>query len=188
MWNVFENGWLLLILAGIAFVVASVVRQEKPEWGLKPLLVPIFLAGLAFGLDYAFTTDYEAVSAIVPACKRAAVAANPDGVMELVSPNYSDRNHKNRAAFEQRVRNTITGSSVKKIRTQSHKISIDGDQAHSELSVAVHLNTNSQYATYGTFFLVEIKFEYEKIAEKWTIRRMDLMSVNNHSMNWRDVP
>jgi hypothetical protein len=188
MWNIFENCWLLLTLAGIALIAASLVRQEKPEWGYKPLLVPVLLAALAFGLDYAFTTDYEAVSGIVPACKRAAVATDPDGIMEFISPNYMDKNHRDKAAFNRRVRSTITGSSIKKIRTQSHTVSIEGSGAQSELKVAVHLNNDSQYATYGTFFLVEIKFEYEKIAEKWYIRHMDLTSVNNQPMNWRDVP
>jgi len=188
MWNVFENCWLLLTLAGITLVAASIVRQEKPEWGYKPLLIPLLLAAMAFGLDTMFTTDYEAVSRIVPACKRAAVAADPDRIMQFISPNYTDRNHRDKAAFNQRVRSTITGSSIKKIRTQSHTVSIEGSQAQSELGVAVHLNNDSQYAVYGTFFLVQIKFEYEKIAEKWTIRRMDLKSVNNQSMNWGDVP
>ena len=188
MWNIFENGWLLLTLAGIAFVVASVIRQEKPEWGLKPLLVPLLLAGLAFGLDYAFTTDYEAVNAIVPTCKRAAVAGDPEGIMELISPNYADRSNRTRAGFERRVRHTITGSSIKKIRTQSHTVSVNGTTAESELSVAVHLNTDSRYAAYGTFFLVGLKFEYEKIADTWYIRRMDVTTVNNHPMNWGDIP
>lgn len=187
MWNVLENCWLLLTLAGIAFVAASIVRQEKPEWGYKPLLIPVLLAALALGLDYAFTTDYEAVSAIVPTCKRAAVAANPDDIMELISPNYTDRSHKDKAAFSRRVRNTITGSSIKKIRTQSHTISIEGTQARSELGVAVHLNNDSHYAAYGTFFLVKMNFDYEKIAEKWYIRRMDVTSINNQPMGWGDI-
>jgi hypothetical protein len=188
MWNIFENSWLLLTLAGISWVVASVIRQNKPEWGFKPLVVPLLLAGLAFGFDYTFTTDYEAVSAIVPACKRAAIDANPDGILEFISPNYTDRNHKSKDAFSRRVKHTITGSSIKKIRTQSHIITLEGNQAKSELGIAVHLNNDSQYATYGTFFLVEIKFDYEKIAARWYIRRMDLTSVNKQPMNWRDVP
>jgi len=188
MWNVFENCWLLLTLAGISLVVVSVIRQEKPKWGIKPLLIPILLAALAFGLDHAFTTDYEAVSALVPTCKRAAIAAEHDRIMEIISPNYSDRSHKDKTAFDRRVRHTISGSSIKKIRTQSHSVSIEGTQARSELGVAVHLNNDSRYATYGTFFLVELKFEYEKIAEQWYIRRMDVTSVNNQPMNWSSIP
>ena len=188
MWNIFENSWLLLTLAAISWVIASVVRQEKPEWGYIPLLVPLLLAALGLGVDYVFTTDYEAVSAIVPACKRAAIEANPDRLMEFISPHYTDRNHRDRAAFERRVRNTITGSSINKIRTQSHIISIEGTEAESELGIAVHLNNDSQYAAYGTFFLVEMKFDYEKIAGKWYIRRMDLASVNKQPMNWSSIP
>ena len=188
MWNVFENCWLMLTLAGIAFVAASIVRQEKPEWGYKPLLIPVLLAALAFGLDYAFTTDYEAVSGIVPACKRAAVEGDAGRIMGFISPNYSDRNHRNRDAFRQRVQNTITGSSIKKIITKSHPVEIDGDQAQSKLGIAVILNNDSQYAAYGTYYPVEMKFEYEKIAKKWYIRSMDLTSVNNQSMNWGAIP
>ena len=188
MWNIFENCWLLLTLAGIALVVVSVVRQEKPEWGRIPLLIPLLLAALAFGLDYAFTTDYETVSGIIPACKRAAIAGEPDRIMEFISPDYKDRYNKDRAALHSRVRHTITGSSIKKIRTQSNTISIEDAAAQSELAVAVHLNKDSHYAAYGTFFLVEMKFEYEKIAETWYIRRMDIKSVNNQSMNWGSIP
>ena len=188
MLNIFENCWLLLTLAGIAFVAASIVRQEKPEWGMKPLLVPLLLAVLAFGLDYAVTTDDEAVSAIVPACKRAAIAGDPDTIMEYISPNYNDRNHANKAELHSMVRHVITGSSIKKVRTQSHLINVREDDAESELGIAVHLNTDSRYAAYGTFFLVEMKFEYEKIDGKWYIRRMDLQSVNTQPMNWGDVP
>ncbi|MEN8127753.1 MAG: hypothetical protein ABFR90_08095 [Planctomycetota bacterium] len=188
MWNIFENCWLLLTLAGIAWVVASVIRQEKPEWGYKPLLVPLLLAALAFGLDYAFTTDYEAVSSIIPACKRAAVAGDPVRIMELISPDYKDRYHRDKAALNNRVRHIITGSSINRIRTQSHTVSIDGIKAQSELGIAVHLNNDSRYAGYGNFFLIEMAFEYEKIADKWYIRRMALTSVNNQPMGWTDVP
>lgn len=188
MWNVFENCWLLLTLAGISLVAMSLVRQEKPEWGFKPLLVPLFLTALAFGLDYAVTTDYEAVGSIVPVCKRAAIEGEPDRIMEFISPNYSDKNHKNRAMLHNLVRHVITGSSIKKIRTQSHSVSIDGTKAESELGVAVHLNKDSRYAGFGTFYLVGMEFKYEKIGDKWYIQRMDLKSVNNQPMDWGDVP
>jgi len=188
MWNVFENGWLLLTLAGIALVVASVVRQEKPEWGYKPLLVPLLLAALAFGLDYAFTTDFEAVSAIVPACKQAAIDGNPDRIMELISPNYGDKYHNDRTGIHSRVRHTITGASIKKIRTQSHAVTVEGAKARSELIAAVHMNSDSRYAAYGTFFMVEINFDYEKIGKKWYILQMDVKAVNYQPMNWGAIP
>jgi hypothetical protein len=187
MWNVLENCWLLLTLAGITLVAASVIRQEKPEWGYKPLLVPLLLAVLAFGLDYAFTTDYEAVSAIVPVCKRAATEADADRIMEFISPNYTDKSHKNKVALKRAIDSILPRASINKVRTQSHVISIKGDSAKSELKMVVHLNNDNQYTGAGGLFFVEMEFEYEKVEKKWSVRRMDVTSINNQPMNWGDI-
>jgi hypothetical protein len=59
MWNVFENSWTLLTLAGISLVAASIYRQIRPEHGYWPLLLPLLLAALGFGLDAAVQTDMK---------------------------------------------------------------------------------------------------------------------------------
>jgi len=187
MWNILENCWLLLTLAGITLVIASLVRQEKPEWGYKPLLVPLLLIILAFGFDTAFTTDYEAVSAIVPACKRAAVETNANRILELVSSDYMDKAHRNKAELKRAIESILPRASIKKIRTQSHVISIEGNRAKSELKVVVHLNNDNQYTGAGGLFFVEMEFEYEKTDGKWAIRRMDLTSINNQPMGWGNI-
>ena len=187
MWNIFENCWLLLTLAGIALVAASLVRQEKPEWGYKPLLVPLLLAALAFGMDTAFTTDYEAISAIVPACKRSAVEADADRIIELVSGDYTDRVHENKAALKRAIESILPRASINKIRTQSHIISIEGNKAQSKLKVVVHLNNDNQYTGAGGLFFVEMEFEYEKAKKNWLVRRMEITSINNQPMGWGDI-
>ena len=187
MWNVLENCWLLLTLAGVALVVASLVRQEKPEWGYKPLLVPVLLVALAFGLDTAFTTDYETVSAIVPACRRAAIETDTNHIMELISPDYTDRVHENKAALKRAIESILPRASIKKIHTQLHTISIKGDRAKSEPKLVVHLNNDNQYTGVGGLFFVEMKFEYEKVGAKWSVQRMDITSINNQPMNWGDI-
>ena len=187
MWNVFENCWLLLTLAGVALVIASIVRQEKPEWGYKPLLVPVLLAALAFGLDTAFTTDFEAVSGIVPACKRAAIETDANRIMEFISSDYTDKAHRSKTALRKAIESILPRASIKKVRTQSHVISIEGNRAKSELKVVVHLNNDNQYTGAGGLFFVEMEFEYEKIEKKWSIRRMDVTSINNQPMNWGDI-
>lgn len=188
MWNIFENCWLMLTLAGIALIAASLVRQEKPEWGLKPLLAPLLLAALAFGLDYFVTTDYEAVSAIVPACKKAAVAADTDAIIEYISPDYADKAHRSRAAIINRIERVIPQASIKKIRLQNQLVTINGDQAESEFLAAVHLNPNSQYSMAGSLVFVEMKFEYKKNGQTWQIQRMDVTAVNYQPMDWGGVP
>ena len=187
MWNIFENAWLLLTLAGIALVVTSIVRQGKPEWGLKPLLVPLILGLLAFGLDYWVTTDYEAVSRIVPACRKAAIAGNVNGIMKHISPNYADSRHRNRQSLRNAIERIIPRASIKKVRFQSYIITITGDEAESEFLAAVHLDTDSEYAAAGSLVFVEMRFEYEKINKTWYISSMEVTEVNYQPMNWRDI-
>ncbi len=187
MWNVFENCWLLLTLAGIALVAASFVRQEKPEWGYKPLLAPLLLVLLAFGLDYAFTTDYEAVSAIVPVCKRAAVRGDVNKIMAYISPDYADSSHRSKTAFRAAVEKILPRACINRIRTQSHVITIEGNRAESVFSGVVHLNKNSQYTAMGSLVIVELKFDYTKIARKWYIRRIEVIAINYQPMKWGEI-
>ena len=96
MANVFENVWLMLTVAGVALIIISVIRQDRPEWGYWPLLVPVAIVGLAFALDAVVKTDTESVNEIISTCKQAAVDGNAKDFMTVVSPNYTDASHRDK--------------------------------------------------------------------------------------------
>jgi hypothetical protein len=187
MWNIFENSWLLLTAAGVALVAAGIARQARPEWGYKPLLAPLALATLAFGLDAAVMTDYEAIVHIIAACKRATIQADAVTMMRFVSPNYADSVHRDKTALSKAAEGIIKKASVKKIRTQSHVITTEGTSAKSELNVAVHLNRDSQYASAGSLIFAGLNFEYEKIGKTWYIGCVEVTSINYTPMSWHDT-
>ncbi|MCI0499404.1 MAG: hypothetical protein L0Y36_06965 [Planctomycetales bacterium] len=187
MWDIFETCWLLLTVAGIALVAAGIVRQARPGWGYKPLLIPLALGFLAFGLDMAVMTDYEAVVHIVASCKRATIQADAAIIMHFVSPHYTDSVHRDKQALSEAAEHILKKASVKKIRTQSHAITTKGTSATSELNVAVHLNPDSHYAAAGSLVFAGIHLEYEKIGRTWYICRIEVASINYTPMNWRDV-
>jgi len=188
MANVFENVWLMLTVAGIALLIVSIIRQNKPEWGYWPLLVPAVIVGLAFGLDAMVKTDTESIHEIISICKKAAIAGDAKAIMTVVSPNYTDAIHHDKAGLEATARHILSKASIKKIKTQSHLLTMGSGVAESQLSVAVHLNSNSQYAAAGSLVFVSIKLSYEKTGKKWMINRTEIVSVNSHPMNWNDVP
>ena len=185
---VFENVWLMLTIAGVAMVIVSVIRQDKPEWGHWPLLVPLVIVGLAFGLDALVKTDTEAVNEIISTCKQAAVNGDAKTFMTFISPHYSDRSHRDKSELRATAQHVLGKASIKKIKTQSHVLTMDSGTAESQLSVVVHLNNDSQYAAAGSLVFVGMELSYEKIEKKWFINRAEIISVNNHPMNWSDVP
>ena len=188
MANVFENVWLMLTVAGVALIIISVIRQDRPEWGYWPLLVPVAIVGLAFALDAAVKTDTESVNEIISTCKQAAVDGNTKAFMTVVSPNYTDASHHDRAGLEATARRVLGKASIKKIKTQSHLLTMGSGVAESRLSVVVHLSSDSQYAAAGSLVFVSMKLDYEKIEKKWMINRTEIVSINNHPMNWNDIP
>ena len=185
---VFESVWLILTVAGVALVIVSIIRQNKPEWGYWPLLVPAAIIALAFGLDALVKTDTESVNEIISICKQAAVNGDVKTFMAFISPNYSDHSHRDKFTLEATAQHVLSKAAIKKMKTQSHLLTMGSNVAESQLSVAVHLNNDSRYAAAGSLVFVSIKLDYEKIGVKWYIRRTEIVSVNNHPMDWGDVP
>lgn len=184
MLNVFENCWLLLTLAGAALLAAGFLRQEKPDWGLKPMLVPLLLAGLGFGLDASVRTDHEWIAHIIKTSKQAAVEQDVDTIIGFISPNYTDSSHRTKPELATAAKGILKKASINKIRVSSHLITIEGTTAKSELKMSVHLNPNSEYPMAGSLVFVEMAFEYEKIGTEWFILRAEITSVNYQPMQW----
>lgn len=189
MWNVFESYWLLLTIAGIALIVVSMLRQDHPEWGRKPLLIPMVLAALAFGLDAGFKSDAEYLRYVITSAKDAAADNDVRTLMRFISPNYSDAKHKSRNALDSSMKYYLGKADITKIKTHSHILTLDSKtSAGSEWNCVLHLDRDSQYTAAGQIVYIGMKFEFEKIGKKWLIKRAELVSVNGDRMGWNSVP
>jgi hypothetical protein len=107
--------------------------------------------------------------------------------MDYISLEYTDKAHRNKTALRRAIESILPRASINKVRTQSHIITIESNHAKSELKLVVHLNNDNRYTGAAGLFFVEMEFEYEKITEKWYIRRMDVTSINNQPMSWGDI-
>jgi len=184
MGSIFENIWLLLTVAGIALVAVSIIRQARPEWGHWPLLVPLAIVGLAFGLDSLIQTDKEAIGDLFTTCRKAVINHNTEALMKCISPNYSDRSHPSKAVLESAVRRELDRIAIEKVKTQSHLLTVSDKSAVSELNVVVHLDKNSSYGQTASLVFVGLELRYEKIGDTWYIYNVNIVSVNNQPWNW----
>jgi hypothetical protein len=181
---VFENVWVLLTVAGVALVIVYGIRQAKPEWGYWPLLIPLAIVGAAFGLDAMVQTNTEAINEIISSSKQAAINGDVKTLMAFVSPDYSDSSHRSKSALENEVEGVLNGLSIKKVKTQSHLLTLNENTARSELNVVVHLGEGNRYAEMGSLMFIGVELDYEKLGEKWYISSADIVSVNDQPWNW----
>lgn len=188
MTDVFENPWLLLTLAALAIVPAAIVRQTKPAWGYRPLLVPLLLAALGLTMDYAVQTDKEQIHAIIRTCRAGVVAGNVQGFSDSISPDYDDGFHRGKTQFMDSAEQMVTGASIEKVKFQEIRLTLNNSRAEVEIDMVVHLNSDSRYAMMGSVIFVSVRLECVKPSPKqWYIQRVQITSVNNQPVNWGDV-
>lgn len=185
MTNVFENPWLLLTIAALSIVPAAIVRQAKPEWGYRPLLIPLLLAALGIGLDLAVQTDKEQIHAIVRQCRSAAIEENLSLLGPLICEPYDDGYHRSKAELLASAERALDGASIKKVRFQHIELTLNEQQAQMEMNTVVHLNPESRYAAFGSIVFVSLRLEFAKQSSApWCIRRAGVISINNQPANW----
>lgn len=185
MTNVFENPWLLLTLSVLALVPAAIVRQAKPQWGYRPMLIPLLLAGLGFALDYAVQTDKEKILAIIQNCRTAATEGQIHHLSESVCQTYDDGYHRSKSLFIAAAERIITRASISKVRFQKIDLNIENTRAVVEMDTVVHLNPDSQYAAFGSLIFVSLRMECTRQPSgQWCIISTGVTSVNNQPTNW----
>lgn len=188
MTNIFENPWLLLTLAALSLVPAAILRQAKPEWGYRPLLIPLLLTALGVALDFAVQTDNEQIHAIIRTCRKAAVEGNARAMSDVLCADYDDGFHRSKTEFLTSAERLLRGASLKKVRFQDIRLTLEDTTAVAEMDTVVHLNADSQYAAFGSVIFVSLRLEFVKQSpDRWFILKTGVTSVNNQPMNWGAV-
>ena len=187
MVNIFQYPWLLLILSFIVLVVVTCIRRNQPEknhWW-QPIL-PLLVAGAAFGVDALVVTDHEAIETVIDSVMQSAIAQDTDKIDAFISKSYCDTSHRSKeelAAFCQRL---LAEPIAEKIKYRSFLLDINAPDAQVETEVVVHLHPDSIYAMAGTLTFVKMKIALEKGPDKdWLITGSEITSVNNQKFGWK---
>lgn len=189
MTDVFDNPWLLLTVAAILLVPAAIARQARPQWGYRPLLVPLLVALLGLGLDFFVQTDKEKIHAILSDCRRAAIAGDIGPINAAVCERYNDGFHRSRDDFIAAAERGIQQAAIAKVRFQRLDLTLQEQQAVMEIDAVVHLSDQSRYAQYGSLLFVSLWLEFAKQPSgDWCIARAGVTAVNNQPVNWGAVP
>ena len=97
MFDFFEQPWTLigaavLVLFGM-FTFRSMFPEKRHWW---QLLIPVFIVGVALGLDGIVKTDLEKINVVVNRGIKAVKEEDARAIESILSEQYSDSYHRSK--------------------------------------------------------------------------------------------
>ncbi|MEN6333221.1 MAG: hypothetical protein ABFE01_03110 [Phycisphaerales bacterium] len=187
MWDVFEQPWTLLGAAVIVLFVVWTIRGVWPEKArFWQWLLPLSIAALAFGLDYAVATDLEKINAVVKAGVKAAEEEDCRALARLIANDYQDSYHKSKEDLIAHCQSRLTSPAIEKVSRVGSDIKITPPEAVAAFTIIVHFNKDSYWAkSYKPSAVVALDFYLRKQPDNnWLIRRVEVKEVDKMSVNW----
>jgi hypothetical protein len=190
MWNVLEQPWTLLgvsILTLFGVLTFRSVWAEKRRWW--QLLIPLVLAGAAFGLDYLVATDLERIRSTAKALLAAAESEDCEALAALVAPDYRDSHHASKAALLRHCRQELNGPTLEVVKKKGDEVELSGSQATMTVSLFTRFEKDSRIAKqYKQIFLARVRLDMVKRGDgRWLIRKAELLEVDRFPMSWGSV-
>jgi hypothetical protein len=191
MFNVFEQPWTLLaaallVLFGV-FTFRSVWPEKQKRW---QWLLPLIVAGLAFGLDAIVATDLEKIHAVTNTAIQAVEHEDCPGVASCIAPDYRDSRHISKADLMQHCREQMAGPTVAKIRKISSDVDLSRTPARVTLVLSIVLEKQSRIVQqHGVLScMVKVQLLLRKQPDKrWLISDVEVLEVDHMPVSWSNV-
>lgn len=190
MFDFFEQpytliGGAVLVLFGV-FTVRSVLPEKRRFW---QWLLPLALAGAAFGLDALVQTDTEQINATIKAGVGGIEAEDLDAIGRVISDSYSDSLHGTKQRLLLYCRQSLSQSQVVKARVKGVRLT-DLSQASATAIVFTQLtfDKNSYVAeNYKPSLQIKTRLNLKKHPGGWLISRVELEGLDRQSVSWRQM-
>ena len=190
MSDIFEQPWVLLIIAILALLVMLMLHRifpEKRRWW--QLALPVFLAVAALGLDWLVQTDLEKINAVINKGIKAVEEENCNAIEAIISDNYSDSYHNTKDDLIYHCRSLLSEPLVEKNKKRTLVIKESTPKATVTLTVLTQFDKKSYvYRDFKPFLLTKMKLDLQKEQDKkWLITRAEILEIDRQPVNWKDI-
>ena len=190
MFNIFEQPWTLLSAAVVTLLVILMVRRilpDKQHWW--QLVLPIFLAGAAFGFHYLVQTDTEKIEKLIKTVTKAVAQENADVVETFISSDYHDSYHRTKDHLMRRCRAVLSSPVIEKNITRIVSIDVQDAKAIALFTVRILFDKQSYiYEGFKSQMLTKVEINLQKRSDgTWLISRSEILTIDMRSANWDDI-
>jgi hypothetical protein len=188
MMNVFEEPWLLLIVAGVVFLGVAIFRDALPPkrtWAFW--LLPIVIALTAFGLDYFVQTDKEKIQTTLAKACKAVETENINALQPLMSNDYRDSVHSSKQELLDHFRARLDEPIIEKIVPAIVSLEINPPTAKAVFTARVMLDPRGPIYEYQKMMVFKLEAELRKEAGKWLFTKVEITAINFQPAGWKNT-
>jgi ketosteroid isomerase-like protein len=190
MFNVFEQPYTLLgaaVLVLLAVLTFRSVFPEKRRWW--QMLIPVVIAGAAFGLDALVQTDLEKINAVIDKGVKAIQNEDYNAIARILSADYSDSYHDTKEQLLAHCRRVLPRAMVRKHNKTGVMIKITGPEATAVVFTTLIFDKNSYVSqSYKPFLWTKSRLTLRKQPDgRWLISRIEVLEIDRQPVNWSRI-
>ena len=190
MFDFFEQPYTLigaavLVLFGI-LTYRSVLPEKRRWW---QLLLPVFVAVAAFGLDMLVQTDLEKINSVISTVIKAVEGEDCNAIEAIIAENYRDSYHNTKRHLLTHCRRRLTPSLIEKNKKRACRVQLSPPNAIATLFMLTTFDKNSSISVnYKSFLFLKIELHFQKQHDKtWLINRVEILELDRQSAKWNDL-
>jgi hypothetical protein len=178
MTNIFEQPWLLLIVAGVVFLIVAFFRDLLPPkraWIFW--LLPVVIAIAAFAIDYFVQTDREKIEAVLTNASRAVDKEYIKTIEPFFSKNYSDSVHPSKQELLDLFKWRLSEPIIEKIVPEIVSLDIKPSEAKVVFTARVMFDPKGPVYGYQKMMLFKLEANLIKENGQWFFSRVEIVAM-----------
>jgi hypothetical protein len=188
MTNIFEQPWLLLIVAGAVFLGVAIFRDAlPPKRAWLFWLLPIVIAAAAFAIDYLVQTDKEKIVAVLAKACRVVENENIKSLEPLISNNYSDSVHPSKEALLEHFRARLSEPIIEKIVPAIVSLDINTPDAKVVFTARVMFDPKGPVYEYQKMMIFKLEADLKREAGEWLFSKVEITAINFQPAGWKNT-
>lgn len=188
MTNIFEQPWLLLIVAGVVFLTVAIFRDALPPkraWVFW--LTPVSIAIAAFAIDFLIQTDKEKIEDALARVCRAVERENIGAMQPLISKDYRDSVHPSKDALLNHFRGRLEEPIFEKIVPAIVSLDINPPDAKVIFTARVMFDPKGPVYQYQKMMLFKLEANLKKEDGEWFFDKVEILTINLQPAGWQNT-
>jgi len=190
MYDIFEQPWTLLIVAGAALLIVFIFRAvwpEKRRW--LQFMIPLLIAALAFAVDFFFETDLEKINHVLKSCINASVNEQPEVIDAFIASDYSDSLRLSKKELMIYLEAILSELAIDRFVKVDQTVELGGSDATVILKGFLFFDENSPVSK-GIKPVMAITLELglkKYLVATWQINRAEVLEIDKQPVRWKNV-